>query len=295
MKTASFHLPVLLEESLELLQVQPGGRYIDCTVGSGGHAALILERSSPGGQLLGIDVDPEAIKIARERLEPYGKAVVLVNENFKNLEAICQRYKFHPVHGILFDLGISSLQLEDAKRGFSFKLDAPLDMRFSPVQELTAANIVNVFPEPKIVHLLKVYADERKSRQIARQIVQNRPITSTLQLAKVVEKAVGKNRSKIHPATRTFQALRMAVNQELDCLKLALEQAVNLLGFGGRLVIISYHSLEDRLVKAFLKQESYGHSPTLRLLTKKIVTPSAGEVKANPRSRSARMRTAERL
>jgi 16S rRNA (cytosine1402-N4)-methyltransferase len=306
--TALSHVPVLLEESIALLQVQPGGRYIDCTVGAGGHAAAILERSSPGGQLLGIDADPKAIKVAQAKLKKFGSAIVLVNENFKNLEAICEQFHFRPVHGILFDLGMSSLQLENGSRGFSFQLDAPLDMRFNPSQETTAADIVNTLSEAELAQLLEKYGEEQKSRQIARGIIQNRPITSSLQLAKIVEQATGKNGGRIHPATRTFQALRIAVNQELENLKIALQQAINLLGFGGRLVIISYHSLEDRVVKEFMHRESKGclcppavpvcncgHRPVLRLITKKVVTPSLSEVKANPRSRSARLRAAERL
>ena len=301
------HIPVLLNEAIEALGVQPGGRYIDCTVGEGGHAAAILEKSSPGGQLLGIDADPQAIAIARRRLTPYGKSALLVNDDFKNLEGICSSLDFHPVHGILFDLGLSSFQLSNRRRGFSFQLDAPLDMRFNPSQELTAATIVNTFPEQELATIIERYGEEHRSRQIARSIVASRPLSTTLELATVVERAVG-IRGRIHPATRTFQALRIAVNQELDRLEVALKQAVNLLGIGGRLVIISFHSLEDRLVKGYLREESQdclcppktpvcvcGHTATLELITRKVITPSLDEIRANPRSRSAKMRVAERI
>ncbi|GAH55974.1 unnamed protein product [marine sediment metagenome] len=185
MTSAPTHIPVLLKETIEALAVQPGGRYIDCTLGAGGHAAAILDRSSPGGQLLGIDADPEAIKIARARLEAYSSSILLVNENFVDLEAICIKYDFLPVHGILFDLGLSSLQLNSHGRGFSFQYDAPLDMRLSPSQEITAADIINTSSEAELAHLLKTYGEEGYSHQITHCIVQERPIKTTLQLVRV--------------------------------------------------------------------------------------------------------------
>lgn len=298
------HIPVLLNEAIEALRVEPGGQYIDCTAGEGGHAVAILEK---GGQLLGIDIDPQAIEVARARLLPYAKMAILINENFENLDQICSSLGFHPVHGILFDLGMSSFQLSDTRRGFSFQYDAPLDMRFSPTQELTAATIVNAFPEQELASIIERYGEERRSTEIARSIVQNRPLSTTRQLAALVARAVGK-RGKIHPATKTFQALRIAVNQELERLKAALKQAVKILEVGGRLVVISFHSLEDRLVKEFMRRESQdclcppqtpvcvcGHQATLKLITKRVVTPSPTEVLANPRSRSAKMRVAERI
>ena len=305
---APVHIPVLVEETVRALAVQPGGRYIDCTLGGGGHAAAILERSSPGGQLLGIDADPEAIYTARQTLQAYGDSTVLVNDNFVNLEAICYKHDFLPVHGILFDLGLSSLQLELSDRGFSFQQRALLDMRLNPNQELTAADIVNAYPETELVHLIRTYGEETYSRQIARRIVQERPINTTLELARTIERAVGGRRGKIHPATKTFQALRIAVNNELENLELALKQAVKLLGFEGRLVVISYHSLEDRIVKQFTQQEAKdcicppdtptctcGHSASLRLINKRVIIPSEEEVENNPRSRSAKLRAAERI
>jgi 16S rRNA (cytosine1402-N4)-methyltransferase len=308
MTNAPGHEPVMLEECISALQVQRGGRYIDCTVGGGGHAAAILEESSPGGRLIGIDADPHAIRVARGKLKPYGKDAILVNENFKYLENICTRHGFSPVNGVLFDLGMSSLQLEEAGRGFSFRQDSPLDMRFSDRQDLTAADIVNTYPEVELARLLHRYGEEQRNRQIARCIVERRPLGTTQELARVVEQAVGGTRGRIHPATKTFQALRIAVNHELENLELALEQAVNLLGNGGRLIVISFHSLEDRLVKGFFRREAQwcicppgmpacicGHTPRLKVLSKKAFRPSLVEVQTNPRSRSARMRIAERI
>ncbi len=308
MAPALTHEPVLLEESVSALQIQLGGRYVDCTVNGGGHAEAILKECTPGGQLLGIDADPGAIRVAGERLRPYGDDVVLVNENFRYLESICSRYGFRPVNGIIFDLGLSSLQLEDSGRGFSFQHDSPLDMRFSPGQTLTAADIVNTFPEPELAQILYKYGEEWRGRQIASRIVKNRPVRTTLELARLVEGVVGRTRGKIHPATKTFQSLRIAVNQELESLELALEQALNLLGSGGRLVVISFHSLEDRLIKNFFRREAQGclcppevlscacgHTPSLNVVTRKVVRPSPLELQANPRSRSARMRVGERI
>jgi 16S rRNA (cytosine1402-N4)-methyltransferase len=304
------HVPVLLDEVVAGLQPRPGGRFIDCTVGLGGHAAAILERILPSGRLLGIDADPDATNISKDKLRVYGEAVTLVNDNFVNLEAICKEYLFHPVDGILFDLGVSSLQLDTAERGFSFHLDAPLDMRVNPEQGLTASDIVNRFSEQELAQLIQRYGEERHSRRIARYIVRNRPITTTAELAQLIEQASGASsrRSKIHPATRTFMALRIAVNKELQNLELALKQTPDLLRPGGRLTVISYHSLEDRIVKQFMRYAASGcvcppgtvicrcgHVPTLKLISRKVIKPTSLEIESNPRSRSARLRIAERL
>ena len=289
------HTPVLPEETIEALAVQPGGRYIDCTLGGGGHAAAILEHSSPGGQLMGIDADPEAMKAAKSRLEAYSGSTVLVNQNFINLKAICTKYHFSPVHGILFDLGLSSIQLNGNGRGFSFRHDGPLDMRLNPHQPITAADIVNTLSETELTRLIKTFGEESRGGRIAHFIVRQRPIKTTFELAEIVEQATGGRRGRIHPATRTFLALRIAVNQELDNLKSALEQAAGLLGLGGRLVVISYHSLEDRIVKQFTRQEASGENPRLKLINKKVITPSLAEMQFNPRSRSAKLRAAERM
>jgi len=302
------HVPVLLDEVIAGLQPQRGGYFVDCTVGLGGHAAAILEKISPSGRLLGIDADPEAIKLSRDKLGDYGESVTLVNDNFINLEDICERYHFHPVDGILFDLGISSLQLDTAERGFSFHLDAPLNMRFDAGQGLTASDIVNIFSEQELAKLIEKYGEERHSRRIARHIVQNRPIATTVELACLIEQASRGKRARIHPATRTFMALRIAVNSELQNLELALQQTVSLLRPGGRLIVISYHSLEDRIVKRFMRDEASsclcppgtvmcrcGHKPTLKLILRKVIKPTSLETESNPRSRSAKLRIAERL
>ncbi len=304
------HIPVLLDEVVTGLLARPGGHFVDCTVGLGGHSAAILREISPSGKLLGIDADPDAIKISTDTFSNYGETVTLVNDNFTNLEAICERYRFHPVDGILFDLGVSSLQLDTAERGFSFHLDAPLDMRFSPEQGLAASDIVNRFSEQELAKLIERYGEERHSRRIARYIAQNRPITTTGELAQLIQQAsvASSRRSKIHPATRTFMALRIAVNSELQNLELALKQTTNLLRPGGRLAVISYHSLEDRIVKQFMRYAASscvcppetiicrcGHVPTLKLISRKVIKPTTLEIESNPRSRSARLRIAERL
>ncbi len=302
------HKPVMLYEVVKALQVQPGKRYVDCTLGSGGHAEAILHRILPNGRLLGIDTDIEAINIARNRLAEFRDNITLVHSNFANLRSICEENGFLPVHGILLDLGVSSTQLDTAERGFSFRYDAPLDMRFNREETLTAAEIVNTFPEQKLSHLIRNYGEEKHSRLIARQIVRNRPITSTLQLAGIIEQAIGHRHGRIHPATKTFLALRIAVNRELENLIAVLTQALDCLEPQGRLVVISYHSLEDRIVKQFISRESKEcicppgtpvcqckHTARLRIILRKAITPSIAEVKANPRSRSAKLRIAERV
>ena len=302
------HIPVLLDEAIEGMRARPGGYFVDCTVGLGGHAAAILERIMPSGRLLGIDADPEAIHVSQDGLSNYGEAVTLANDNFVNLEAICKRYHFHPVDGVLFDLGVSSLQLDTAERGFSFHLDAHLNMRFDPRQGLTASDIVNTFSEQELARLIEKYGEERHSRRIARHIVQNRPVATTLELARLVEQALRSKRARIHPATRTFMALRIAANSELQNLEPALKQAIDLLRPEGRLAVISYHSLEDRIVKQFMRRAASnclcpprtvmcrcGHVPTLKVISRKVIKPTSLEIESNPRSRSAKLRIAERL
>ena len=302
------HDPVMLQEVIAALDVRPGGRYIDCTVDGGGHAEAILEAASPGGALLGIDADPEAIVMSRERLARFGSSVAIVQGNFRDLDRLCRESGFAPVNGILFDLGLSSHQLAST-RGFSFRIEAPLDMRFGPDEQPTASYWVNEASEAELADLIWRFGEERQSRRIARAIVNGRPLRTTTQLAKAVEQAVGRRPgSQIHPATKTFQALRIAVNQELASLAEALPRAHGLLGFGSRLVVISYHSLEDRIVKQFIARESRdclcppsqpvctcGHKATLKPVTRGVVTPSHEEIAANPRSRSAKLRAAERL
>ena len=302
------HMPVLLSEVTESLNISPGKRYVDCTVGLGGHALSILEKGLNTVQLLGIDADTEAINIARDKLSPYSRSVLLINDNFINLESICRENDFLPVDGILFDLGLSSLQIDSAERGFSFQKNAPLDMRYNQTQILTATDLVNILPENKLAELLSKYGEEHRSKQIARNIVNQRPVVNTLELAGIVEQTVGGRKYKIHPATKTFLALRIVVNHELENLESALNQTINCLDRRGRLVVISYNSLEDRIVKQFIKRESTGcicppripicncgHIPSLKLISKKIITPTPEEIARNPRSRSAKLRVAERL
>jgi 16S rRNA (cytosine1402-N4)-methyltransferase len=294
-------------EVLDALNVQPGGRYVDCTLGGAGHAEAILDRAQPGGTLVGIDADPEAIARARERLARFEGNFELVNGNFRDVGDICRQLEFAPVNGVLMDLGLSSFQLELGE-GFSFQRDTTLDMRFGS-EGPTAADIVNTYSEAELADLIFKYGEEPASRRIARRIVAARPIRTSAQLAKAVEQAVGRRANlKTHPATRTFQALRIAVNQELENLAAALPQAHGLLGFGARFAVLSYHSLEDRIVKDYIRRESRdcvcppglpecrcGHKATLRPVTRGALKPSLAEIEANPRARSARLRAAERI
>jgi 16S rRNA (cytosine1402-N4)-methyltransferase len=303
----SVHEPVMLAEVLSALNVQPGGRYVDCTLGGGGHSEAILERSQPGGTLVAIDADPDAIARAERRLARFAGKFELVNANFENIGEVCRRLEFAPVNGVLLDLGLSSDQLERG-RGFSFQHDEPLDMRFGR-SGVSAADIVNSYSEHDLADLIYRYGEEPANRRIARRLVEARPIGTTTQLAKAVEQAVGRRANrKTHPATRTFQALRIAVNQELDVLAAALPQAHGLLGFGSRIAVLSYHSLEDRIVKDYFRRESRdcvcppglpecrcGHKATLRAVTKGAQKPSLSEVAANARARSARLRAAESI
>jgi len=299
---------VLLGEALDALSVQPGGRYVDGTLGLAGHAQAILTASSPDGTLLGIDQDPDARAIAAERLAEFGGRVTIAAGNNRDLAAVCERYRFTAVDGVLLDLGVSSLQLGAAGRGFSFQHDAPLDMRMDPAGALTAATIVNEWDEEAIARLIWELGEERASRRIAAAIVRARPLGTTRELAAVVARSA-RGGGKIHPATRTFQALRIAVNDELGALREALYGALAMLRSpGGRLVVISFHSGEDRIVKEFIRREGSdclcppgvpecrcAHTARLRSLTRRVITPSPVEQAANPRSRSAKMRVAERL
>ncbi len=301
------HVPVMVDEVLAALHVRPGGRYVDCTLGGGGHSEAILERSQPGGTLVGIDADAAAVERSRARLARFGEAFRAVHGNFERVGEICRGLDYAPVNGVLMDLGLSSDQLEEGE-GFSFQRDTRLDMRFGG-GGVTAEEIVNTYTEEELADLVFKYGEEPASRKIARRIVEARPIRTSAQLAKAVEQAVGRRaRSTTHPATRTFQALRIAVNRELDALSTALPQAHGLLGFGARLAVLSYHSLEDRIVKEYIRRESRdcicppglpecrcGHKATLRPVTRGAVRPSAAEAAANPRARSARLRAAERI
>jgi len=286
-------MPVLAEEALRWLQVEPGGTYIDATVGLGGHAVQIA-RQLTAGRLIGMDRDAQALQIARERLKDYEQRVTLVQADFSRIDEVAQELQLPPVNGVLADLGVSSLQLDTAERGFSFRFAGPLDMRMDLDAAMTAAEIVNHTAESELADLLYRLGEERDSRRIARMIVRARPIRSTEHLATVVAGArTSRGRQKLHPATKTFLALRIAVNRELEALAQFLNRVPATLAPGARWVILSYHSLEDRLVKQQFQRLS--REGMVRILTRKVVRPSDAEIAANPRARSAKMRVAEKL
>lgn len=302
------HLPVLYHEIIHALNPHSPGKYIDATVGAGGHAEGILEESAPDGTLLALDRDPQALAIASQRLSLYKGRVKLVHTSYVNLLDEMHKLGWTSVDGIVFDLGLSSMQLDTPQRGFSFQGSGPLDMRFDPTQPLDAAELVNHLPEKELADLIWRYGEERGSRRIAAAIVQTRPIETTTELAEVILKAMGGQRGRIHPATRTFQALRIAVNRELQAVETVLPIAVEALAPGGRVAVISFHSMEDRLVKQFFKRESSdcicppdqpvctcGHKASIRVVTRHPIQPEEGEISYNPRARSARLRVAEKL
>ena len=294
------HVPVLLKEAIDFLAIKRGGTYIDATVGLGGHSFEIARRLGAPGHLIGLDKDPAALEIAREKLvvgEADWPQITLLHRSFAELANGERRAAYD---GILADIGVSSLQLNDAARGFSFQAEGPLDMRMNPQAERTAEQVVNQVDEVTLANLIYEFGEERRSRRIARAIVRSRPIRTTAQLADVVSAAArpmnrfeGKNARRIHPATKTFQALRIFVNDELKDLQALLDAVPQVLKPGGRLVIISFHSLEDRIVKDALREGvKQGH---YELLTKKPVTAGEEEIDRNPRSRSAKLRAAERV
>jgi len=289
------HKPVLLKEVIEYLKVGKNKNYVDCTIGEGGHAIEILKRNGPKGKVLGIEIDPELYKKLREeKLE----RLILVNDSYSNLKEIVERENFKKIHGILFDLGISSWHIEKSGRGFSFLRDEPLIMRYDASRGISATEIVNRWPEKEIERILKEYGEERFAKKIAREICKERKkkkIERTLQLVEVIKRAVPKwyLQRRIHFATKTFLALRIAVNNELENLKSGLLQAIDVLEREGRLVVISFHSLEDRIVKNFLRENE--REGKIKILTKKPIVPSKEEIKQNPRSRSAKLRAALKI
>jgi len=301
------HKPVLYQEIIHALQPKSPGCYIDGTIGAGGHARGILEACTPDGRLLGLDLDSQALALARETLAPYGKRVVLIQASYLSLSESMRQLGWEAVDGIVIDLGVSSMQLDTPERGFSFQVDAPLDMRFNRETGLTAAQYINTMPEAELADLLFKCGEEPRAKRIAKMIVQARPVRTTLQLAELAKKAYP-GHSRIHPATRIFQAIRIAVNDELTVLEQALPRAMQALRPGGRLAVISFHSLEDRIVKDFFRRESKDwinppyekiyeieRHATLKEITRKPITPSADEISNNPRARSAKLRVAERL
>ncbi len=302
------HVPVLAEEVVAFLGLRPGGTYLDCTVGAGGHAARILA-AAPEARLVGIDKDARALALARERLAAFGPRVVLVHRDFRHLRAVLEELGIPAVDGVLFDLGASTQQLLTPERGFSYAYDAPLDMRMNEEDEVTAADLVNSLAEEELAELIFKYGEEKWARRIAAFIAKRRarqPITTTGQLVEVIKAAIpaAARRRGPHPAKRTFQALRIAVNDELTSLRMGLREAVEVLKTGGRIVVISFHSLEDRIVKHFFRDLGSARAGApgvlpgkgvLKVLTPRPVVPSEREVRANPRARSAKLRAAEKV
>ncbi len=290
------HIPVLQKEVLEYLNPRANENFIDCTIGEGGHTAAIFENNSPNGKIMGIEFDSELYHRLRSRWGKILTRIILVNDSYANLKTIIRKHKFKQVNGILFDLGMSSWHLEESKKGFSFLRNEPLDMRYNSKSPLTAQQIVNQWHEAEIEKILKEYSQERFSKQISREIISVRkltPIETTFQLVTIIKRAIPYKyqRRGIHPATKTFQALRITVNNELENLKKGLSQSLEILEPQGRLVVISFHSLEDRIVKNFFKEKS----SYLEILTKKPIISSNLEIKINRRSRSAKLRAAIKI
>jgi 16S rRNA (cytosine1402-N4)-methyltransferase len=307
------HITVLLNESVELLNVKSDGVYVDCTLGGAGHSSLIAERLGRAGTLIGLDQDSRALAAAKQKLSQASCRVILHKANFQHVKEVVHSLGFDQVDGILFDLGVSSPQLDEGERGFSYHEDAPLDMRMDQDQELTAYQIVNQYSEKEISRILFQYGEEKFARRISHQIIQNRtlkPIERTTELADIIKGAIpaAARRKGPHPARRSFQAIRIAVNNELGVFEEALKQVVPLLRKGGRVAVISFHSLEDRICKHFFQEQAVGcicpkhfpvcvcdHEPSLVVLTRKPVIPTNNEIEQNARARSAKLRVAEKL
>ncbi len=306
------HVPVLLEETVSRLVTEPGGWYVDATAGAGGHAAAILAAAGLDARLLALDRDGDALELARAALAPFGERVILERANFSELAAVAARHGVHGVRGVLIDLGVSSMQLDRAERGFSFLRDSPLDMRMDVRQELTAAKLLARLPEAELAGVLWRYGEEPMSRRIAKAVAaaraQGQALETTAQLAELVSRVKGGRRGHAHPATQVFQALRIAVNGELAALETVLPAALDLLAPGGRLAVISFHSLEDRMVKQFMaahegRMESLakggarwsGQLPRARRVVRKALTATEEETARNPRARSAKLRVLERM
>jgi 16S rRNA (cytosine1402-N4)-methyltransferase len=306
--TPNPHIPVLYHEIINALAPYSGGLYIDGTLGAGGHALGILNASSPNGKLLGLDLDPQALEIANQRLSLFKDRIFIRQGSYVDMASFVKEIGWLFVDGIILDLGVSSIQLDTKERGFSFLYDAPLDMRFGDQISINAADLVNSLAENDLANVIWKYGEEKYSRKIARIICQNRPINTTFELANLVKKAYGNQTSKIHPATRTFQAIRIAVNQEMQAIESVIPQAIRLLKPGGKLAIISFHSLEDRIVKSIFRTESKDcicppdqpictckHIKSIKEVNRKPIEASPEEITNNPRARSAKLRIAEKL
>lgn len=302
------HVPVLFQEVLDVLNPVSGGLYVDGTVGAGGHSRGILERSSPDGKLIGFDRDPAALALAESNLAEFSDRVTLIHGSYHELVSHLNNRNWHTVDGILIDLGLSSMQLDSPERGFSFRYDVPLDMRFDPDQSFSASDLVNEFTREELAEIIFTYGEERFSRRIADAIIANRPLATTKELAELIKGVVPHTRSKIHPATRTFQALRIVVNNELNALEAFLPAALEVLKPGGRLAVIAFHSLEDRIVKVYFRQESRDcicppeipicmceHKARIKEITRRPIRPEDREIEGNPRARSAKLRAAEKI
>jgi 16S rRNA (cytosine1402-N4)-methyltransferase len=302
------HIPVLYKEIIHALQPQRGGHYVDGTLGAGGHARGILEACTPDGLLLGLDVDPQALALSRETLAPYEGRTHLVQASYITIAKQLTALHWEKVDGIVLDLGASSMQFDNAGRGFSFMQDGPLDMRFGPQAFQSAEDIVNNYDEKDLADLIFRYGEDRDSRKIAKAIVKSRPLRTTRELVAVIEKASPRRGDRVHPATQTFQALRIAVNEELASVESVLPQAVSALRSGGRCAVISFHSLEDRIVKEFFRDQSKDifnppyekiyeeeRKAVVKLINKKPIVASDEEIKENPRARSAKLRVIEKL
>ena len=302
------HIPVLFQEVLDVLNPVPGGLYVDGTIGAGGHSRGILERSSPDGQLIGFDRDPAALALAGSNLAEFSDRITLIHGSYVELVSHLNNRNWHTVDGILIDLGLSTMQLDSPERGFSFRFDAPLDMRFDPDQSFSAADLVNEYTRKELAEIIFTYGEERFSRRIADAIIANRPLATTKELAELIKDVVPYTRSKIHPATRTFQALRIVVNNELNALKAFLPAALEVLRPGGRLAVIAFHSLEDRIVKRYFREQSKDcicppeipicvcdHKAKIREISRRPIRPVDSEIDENPRARSAKLRAAEKI
>lgn len=302
------HIPVMQVEILKYFKSCSNGLIIDCTLGLGGHSEALLS-TYPGINILGIDLDENALEFSEKKLDKYKKRIRFLKGNFSDIFSIMNSNEESELaSGLLLDLGLSSYQIDTPERGFSFRFDAPLDMRFSNTKGITASNIINEYSENELADVIFKYGDEYRSRRIAREIIKRRPVFTTMELAYLIKKLFASKNTKIHPATKTFQALRIEVNGELNNLFSVLSDSLKVLKSGGRIIVISYHSLEDRIVKNFFKNESKnclcpteilvcecGHSQKLKRITNKIDKPSLIEINSNPRSRSAKLRVAELL
>jgi 16S rRNA (cytosine1402-N4)-methyltransferase len=303
----SDHIPVLYQDIILALNPKSRGRYVDGTLGAGGHAAGILKASAPDGEILGMDVDPQALEIARKNLSEFGARATILQASYTSLAEQLSKVGWTRIDGMLLDLGASSMQFDTPERGFSFQAAGDLDMRFDPTNALTATHLVNNLPETELADLIFRFGEEPRSRQIAKAIVAARPVSSTVQLAEIIT-SISPSRDRLHPATRTFMALRIAVNDELISIEKVLPQAIQALTFGGRLAVISFHSLEDRLVKNYFRKESKdclcpprqpmctcGHKASIRELNRRPLIPSDQESSRNPRARSAKLRVVEKI